>query len=190
MEHSLPIPEGATAAAKGTALTVTGPKGELTRTFENTQIEFALTGKEIVIRTKKDASTVRKKGDEEFVRRRTGTLMGTWQAHMKNMFLGVQQGFEARLKIIFSHFPIKIAVEGDTVVISNFLGERAPRKAKVIPGIEVKVQKDEVIITGINVEDVGNTAANIEIATKINKFDRRVFQDGCHLIQKCKPIEA
>ena len=54
----------------------------------------------------------------------------------------------------------------------------------------MKVEKDEVSITGVDIERVGNTAANIEIAAKINKFDRRVFQDGCHLIQKCKPLGA
>jgi large subunit ribosomal protein L6 len=48
----------------------------------------------------------------------------------------------------------------------------------------VNVKGDIVDLTGANVEDVGQTAANIERATKIKGFDPRVFQDGIYIIQK------
>jgi large subunit ribosomal protein L6 len=49
---------------------------------------------------------------------------------------------------------------------------------------QVKVQGDEVIITGVNKEDVGQTMANLEQATKIKGRDPRVFQDGIYLVAK------
>jgi len=86
-------------------------------------------------------------------------------------------------------FPIKVNVEGSHVVIGNFLGERSNRKADIVGQTKVQVDKDEIIVTGINKENVGHTAANIERAAKVQGFDRRVFQDGCHLTQKARAIE-
>ncbi|MFQ6073567.1 MAG: 50S ribosomal protein L6, partial [Methanosarcinales archaeon] len=64
------------------------------------------------------------------------------------------------------------------------LGEKKPRFAKILENVEVKIDGDEVIITGINIEDVGLTAANIEQATRIKRRDPRVFQDGIYLINR------
>ena len=43
---------------------------------------------------------------------------------------------------------------------------------------------DEVVVTGINKESVGQTAANIEQATRIKARDPRVFQDGIYVVGK------
>jgi len=72
----------------------------------------------------------------------------------------------------------------DKVTIENFLGERYPRTANIIGTAQVKVQGDEVVITGVNKEDVGQTMANLEQATKIKGKDPRVFQDGIYLVAK------
>jgi large subunit ribosomal protein L6 len=48
----------------------------------------------------------------------------------------------------------------------------------------VAVQGDELIVAGINKEHVGQTAANIEQATRIKRRDPRVFQDGIYCIEK------
>ena len=70
------------------------------------------------------------------------------------------------------------------VTIENFLGERYPRTAKIVGDAKVKIQGDEVIVTGIHKEEVGQTMANIEQATKIKGRDPRVFQDGIYLVAK------
>ena len=88
------------------------------------------------------------------------------------------------MKIIFSHFPINVKVVGDRVEIHNFIGEKAPRIAKILPGVTVKVQGRDLIVEGIDIEKVAQTAANIEQATKIKDFDRRVFMDGIYIYQK------
>ena len=69
--------------------------------------------------------------------------------------------------------------------IDNFLGERSPRKAKIIgDDVKVSVKGEDVTITGINKEHVGQTMANIEQATKIKGRDPRIFQDGIYLVDK------
>jgi large subunit ribosomal protein L6 len=97
---------------------------------------------------------------------------------------GVAEGYEYRMKVVYSHFPMQLKVEGAAFVISNFLGEKNPRVAKIVGDTRVKAAGDEVVITGINKEDVGQTAANIEQVTKIKRFDPRVFQDGVYIVEK------
>lgn len=116
--------------------------------------------------------------------------MRTFKAHINNMIKGVTEGFKYRLKVVYSHFPMTVKVQGDEVVIENFLGEKNPRRAKILPGVTVKVKGSEIEVEGIDKEAVGQTAANIEQATRITKWDRRVFQDGIYIVEKAgKPIK-
>jgi large subunit ribosomal protein L6 len=90
----------------------------------------------------------------------------------------------ALMKIVYAHFPIKASVKGDVFLIENFLGEKAPRKAAILGKTKVTVKGDQVLLSGVNIEEVGQTAANIEKATKIKGFDPRIFQDGIYITEK------
>ena len=68
--------------------------------------------------------------------------------------------------------------------IGNFLGEKKPRLARILGETKVKVSGNEVVVSGISKEDVGQTAANIEQVTKIKRFDPRIFQDGIYIVDK------
>jgi large subunit ribosomal protein L6 len=100
------------------------------------------------------------------------------------MITGVQKGFSYKLKIVFSHFPMSVKVQDKTVLIENFTGERRARKVKIIGDVKVKVESEDVIVEGINLEDVSQTAANIEQATKVKKKDPRVFLDGIYVYER------
>ncbi|OFV68634.1 MAG: Ribosomal protein L6P, archaea [Candidatus Syntrophoarchaeum caldarius] len=113
-------------------------------------------------------------------------LAKTFASHIQNMIEGVTNGFEYRMKVVYSHFPIQLKVEKDHLLIENFLGERSPRKAKIMEGVTVKISGTDLIITGANKEAVGQTAANIEQATRIKRRDQRVFQDGVYIVSKAK----
>ena len=121
-------------------------------------------------------------------RRSEKAIAGTWAAHLRNMVRGVDEGFEYRLKAVFSHFPMSLKVEGNRMSINNMLGEKVPRVAKLpwTPAeVAVKVEnKTDVIVIGADREKVGQTAANIEGACKIKKRDPRVFQDGVYIVSK------
>ncbi len=97
---------------------------------------------------------------------------------------GVTEGYVAELKAVFAHFPITIKQNENVIEIQNFLGEKVPRKGKIHGDAQVKIQKDIVTIEGINKEDVGQTAANIELATRVKNRDIRVFQDGVYITKK------
>jgi large subunit ribosomal protein L6 len=64
------------------------------------------------------------------------------------------------------------------------LGEKYPRVAKIVGRTQVRVDGDEILVSGISKEEVGQTAINIERATAVRYRDRRVFQDGCYLVEK------
>jgi len=171
LKHNITLPEGVTANLDNNLITIKGEKGELSRVFSHPRIKINLNSNVIEI----SSTNVRKKEK---------AIAGTFTAHIKNMIKGVTVGFEYQMKTVFSHFPIKTAVEGSEFVIQNFLGERAPRRAKILEGIDIEVKGEEVIVRGIDKEKVGQTVANIERATAVKKRDIRVFQDGVYRTSK------
>lgn len=167
------IPEGVEVNVEGDTVEVKGPRGVLKRTFKHV--------KGIILRREDSKFIV----ETYFPNRRMKALVGTIASHVENMVKGVTKGFRYKLKIVYSHFPINVRVEGRQVIIENFLGEKAPRKAKVIgEDVKVSVQGDDVIVEGINIENVGQTAANIELATKVKGYDPRVFMDGIYIYER------
>ncbi len=166
------IPEGVTVEIlEGGIVKVKGPLGELERKLYHPKISIRKEDSKVVVEC-------------VLPRKKEVAMTGTFASHIKNMIKGVTRGYTYRLKIVYAHFPMKVYVKGDKVIIENFQGERAPRYAKILPGVKVEVKGEEVIVSGIDREKVGQTAANIELATKIRDRDVRVFQDGIYIVSK------
>ena len=165
------IPDGVKASLDGSQLRVTGPKGQLSRNVRFPQVTVTCKGNEVTIST-------------ESKRKEITAMVGTLEAHTKNMCRGVSEGFEYHMKMVYSHFPIQLKLQGNRLEIANFLGEKKARYARIEPGVTAKIANDEVVLTGIDRELVGTSAANIEHATRIRNRDPRVFQDGIYIIQR------
>jgi len=105
-------------------------------------------------------------------------------AHIKNMVEGLGKNFTYKLQICSVHFPMNVSVKDELLIIKNFLGESRERKAKILPGVEVKIEKEIIIVESCNKEAAGQTAANIEKITKVRGKDRRIFQDGIFMTEK------
>ena len=165
------IPENVEGKLDGRTVTIKGEKGELTRDFSHAPIKIQLDGKTVIVQ----ASWPRKK---------EAALVGTVRSHIQNMIKGVTTGFTFKLKIVFSHFPITVKVAGNHLSITNFTGERSPRKAKIMGTTKVMVKGEDIIVQGISLEDVSQTAANIQNSTKIRRKDPRVFLDGIYVYEK------
>jgi large subunit ribosomal protein L6 len=141
------------------------------REFSHPKLKMTIAGNELTVSTMNPS-------------RKELALLGTWEAHVKNMMRGVTEGFMYKMKIVYAHFPMKAIVKGKEFVIENFLGEKFPRSTDIIGDTKVQVKAEIVELTGPNVEEVGQTAANIERACRIRGFDPRVFQDGIYIIEK------
>ncbi len=171
VERSITIPDGATVTIEGSVMTVKGPKGELSRDMWYPGISISIEGETVLFRT-------------ESMKKQVTSMVGTLAAHCGNMCTGVTSGYLYTMKVVYSHFPIQLKMQGDRIEINNFLGEKYPRNARVLPGTTVKIGTDEVMVTGIDKEIVGATAANIQRATKIRNRDPRVFQDGIYVVSR------
>ncbi|MDU9376274.1 50S ribosomal protein L6 [Methanocorpusculaceae archaeon Sp1] len=165
------IPAGVTITKEGDLMTVKGAKGSLERIMHHPAIDIITEDGVVKITT-------------ESPRRRVYALVGTYNALLHVMAKGVTEGYEYHMKIVYNHFPIQVKVAGDRVEIANFLGEKQARYAKIVEGVKVKVQGDEVILNGIDREKIGNTAANVEQACKVRNRDPRVFQDGIYITNR------
>ena len=115
---------------------------------------------------------------------KTNATVGTFESHVANMIHGVTEGWEYAMEVYYAHFPMQVNVEGDEVVIENFLGESAARRTPIRGDTDVQVDGETVTLTGSDKEAVGQTAADIEQLTKVTDKDTRVFQDGVYIVEK------
>jgi len=165
------IPEGVTVRIEGNLVKIQGPKGMLMREMYYPNVSLAIADGEMTITTESE-------------RKKILAVCGTFAAHLQNMCTGVTKGYQYRMKVVYSHFPIQLKIAGDRIEVGNFLGEKRSRFARIEKDVKVALGADEVTITGINKESVGKTAANIEHATRIRERDPRVFQDGVYTVER------
>lgn len=172
LREKIPIPEGVSIEIEGKRVRVRGPKGVVERDFSyHRGVAISMESGAVVLET-------------YFANRELKARFYSLASHIKNMVDGVVRGYRYKLKIVYSHFPVTVRVEGNKVVVDNFLGERAPRVAKIVGDVKVTVSKTDVIIEGCDLEAVSQTAANIEQVTKIRELDRRVFVDGIYVYER------
>jgi large subunit ribosomal protein L6 len=173
----LEIPEAVTATMDHLELTVEGPEGSVTRRLWYPDIDVSVDGDSVLIEAEAEDA-------------KTNATVGTFEGHVRNMFHGVTEGWEYHMEAFYSHFPMQLSVEDGDVVISNFLGERSPRRTPVRGDTQAEVDGDELVLSGPSIEDVGQTAANIEQLTRVKDKDTRVFQDGVYITAKPERGEA
>ena len=71
------------------------------------------------------------------------------------------------------------------VNIENYFGERSPRTSQIVgETTKVSVVGDDLIVQGPSLEDVSQTAANIELSANMKGKDHRVFLDGVYVYSK------
>ncbi|MAG79166.1 50S ribosomal protein L6 [Candidatus Pacearchaeota archaeon] len=169
--QNIEIPEGIEVKIDRNSLSIKGPKGENKKTFNINKIVLEKKDNLIIIGSKKATKTEKR-------------MINTITAHINNMIKGVQEEFEYKLKICFSHFPISVEIKGNEAMVKNFLGEKIPRKLRIVKGVNVNIDKDIITIKSTDKELAGQVTANFEKATKIRAKDRRVFQDGIYLINR------
>ena len=177
LKRSIELPEELKMTIKGKTVTVEGPKGHLSRSFENVDVELKKKGKKFDLK----AYYINKK--------RKGFTLAVI-GYIQNMIKGVMEGYTYKSKIIFSHFPITVEPDNNKkqITIKNLYGGR---KHIVVPIVgedtKVKVEKDDVIIEGIDKEAVGQTTANMQEACRLRgkrKKDPETFMDGIWLWHK------
>ena len=165
------IPDDVSAETDHLELTVEGPNGSVTRRLWYPDVDVAVEDDAVVITSENEDA-------------KTNATVGTFESHVANMIHGVTEGWEYAMEVYYAHFPMQVNVEGDEVVIENFLGESAARRTPIRGDTDVQVDGETVTLTGSDKEAVGQTAADIEQLTKVTDKDTRVFQDGVYIVEK------
>lgn len=166
-QTSVDIPEGVTVILRGRMLEVSGPLGRTFKNFKKIPVEISIVDKTVNIRA-------------AGFRKRDYSIMNTSRSIIRNLCEGVIHGYTISMKVVFAHFPVTVKVAGGQVLIENFQGERSARTAKIEGSAKVTPKGEDVIITGHVKTDVTQTAANIQLKTRVKGKDHRVFLDGIY----------
>ena len=155
-------------------VTVKGPRGQLVRTFK-------LAADIFVNKAKKNITV-----QIWFTKGREAASIRTICTHINNMMLGVTKGYRYKMKFVYAHFPVNVNISDDKKVIEvrNFLGEKVIRRVHLLEGVTVDRSddvKDEIVLTGNSIENVGTSAAQIQQITKVKNKDIRKFLDGIYV---------
>ena len=170
------IPEGVKITQNKNMLEFVGPLGKTHKSFRNIPVNIEIKENKVLLKTigfrKKDYS-----------------ILHTSRSIIRNICEGLVKGYTIKMKVVFAHFPVTVKVEGKKIVIENFQGERAARTTQIVGNTKVIPKGEDVILTGEVWTDITQTAANIELKTKVKNKDHRVFLDGIYVYQKGKGIE-
>jgi len=198
ISKTIQVPDNVDVSLEGKKVYVKGANGSLTRDFSFVTIAIEGEGKKVNVKGAKGSLTrdfsfvpIAIEGEGKNIRvwakwprKKEAALVGTIYSHIQNMITGVTKGYSYKLKIVFSHFPISVKVQDKSILIENFTGERRARRVKIIGDVKVKIEPDDIIVEGVNLEDVSQTAANIEQATRVRRKDPRVFLDGIYVYER------
>jgi large subunit ribosomal protein L6 len=170
-QSAIEMPEGVTVNLQERILSVKGKLGEAKKNFEKINVNIAVEGNKVLV----SPFSAKKKDN---------VIINTVSSIINNMVTGVTRGYTYRLKVVYAHFPITVKTKGSQVLVENFVGERSPRVSQIVGDCKVTVEGDDVVVKGVSLEDVGQTAANIELATKIKRKDQRIFLDGVYIYHR------
>lgn len=143
------IPAKVTAQLDKGTLTITGPLGTITRTFQTNVVGIEITSEGIVCTPKETT----KFGQ---------SLLGTYASHIRNMVQGVVTGYEK--KLILEGVGFRIAVSGKKLDMA--LGFSHPVSVEIPEGLTVTSEKNVTTIRGIDKELVGSFTASIRALKK------------------------
>lgn len=169
--EKIQIPEGVSCSISNGILACTKSGNEIKRNIIIPNISVKIEGKEIVFLCNKG-----NKNDFKTIK--------SHLAHMRNIFQGLETRYIYELESCNVHFPMTLKVEKNHLIITNFLGEKVPRTAEILPNVDIQIKGPKITVTSYNKEAAGQTAANLEKATIVRNRDRRIFQDGIYIVSK------
>lgn len=172
LHEEIEIPEGINAVVENNEIIMKKNSNELRKKL-NVLIDVKIEGSKVILEAKKASKREKK-------------IFGSIRAHLNNMIKGLSEKFKYKLQAVSVHFPMNLSVdkEKNELVVKNFLGEKTDRKIKLIPNVDVKVNRDIIEIESEDIEKAGQCAANIEKGARVKNKDRRVYQDGIYIIEK------
>ncbi len=148
-KQAIKIPQDVTIIVKNGQIEVKGPKGQLMRVLEP-RVKVNLADNVVTV-------DVDKKEDKE-----ERSLWGTFASHIKNMMIGVSEGFKKQLEI--NGVGYKVALQGKDLKLE--VGFSHSVIYDIPEGIQAIVEKNLITIEGVDKELVGKVASEIRAIRK------------------------
>merc|ERR1719231_218185 len=152
----LAVPDGVTVTIKTRKVNCSGPRGKLYLDLSHLPIDLKVSedGKKVVV-------------ERWFTSGKQAASIRTACTHITNMIIGVTKGFKYKMRFVYSHFPINVAItnKDSRVEIRNFLGEKVVRVVDALPGVKVSRSsdvKDEIVLEGNDIQHVSRTCALVQ----------------------------
>jgi large subunit ribosomal protein L6 len=165
-KQQLHIPAHTEVSYAGGVLTVKGPLGTLTKILP----EF------VTISIIDGVVTFAPKGDEPF----DLAIWGTYASHTKNMLEGVNKPYVK--KLILEGVGFKSEVKASELHLA--LGFSHPVVVKIPEGLTVTAEKNNITVTGINKELVGQFAASVRALKKPEPYKGKGFRYDTEVIRR------
>ena len=163
------IPEGVTVTLNKRMLGFVGPLGKTFKSFRSIPVDIIIAEGKITLK----AAGTKKEGLCNFTH-----CAFNYQKHLRRLGCGIYNKDEDSLCTL----PITVKVNGKTISVENFQGERAPRVTHIVGNTKVTPKGEDVVLTGEVWTDITQTAANIELKTKVkNKFTGSFWMASTYL---------
>lgn len=147
-------------------LIVKGPKGELKKPLRP-EISISVENDEVKVIPEKTSNF-------------TNALWGTYASHLSNMVQGVNTPFEK--KLIIEGVGYKCELKGTDLSLA--LGFSHPVIVKIPQGLTVTVEKNTILISGIDKEQVGEFAAKVRALKKPEPYKGKGIRYDSEVIRR------
>ena len=149
----IPVPSGVKVNIEGSKVTVSGPKGELSRSLH----------RDMIIKLEDNTLTVSRPSDSKEHR----SMHGLTRSLLANMVEGVSKGFEKVLEIVGVGY--RAEKSGDNLVVR--VGYSHPVEVTPLPGTSLDVEgANRIKVAGSNKEVVGEMAAEIRAIRRPDSY--------------------
>lgn len=167
-KQPISLPEKVTATYADGTLTIKGPKGELSRPVKQ-DVTVTVSEHELSFAPTKDTKEAR-------------ALWGTYAAHARNMIVGVTEGFKKVLEI--EGVGYRAEAQGGNK-IKLLAGFSHPVELVAPQGVEIATEKGTITISGIDLEAVGQFAADVRAVKKPEPYKGKgIRYSGEYIIRK------
>jgi len=165
------IPEGVEVKLEDKHIFVKGPKGALEMDIHNkSEVVLGEADGEKIIEVKATDTA-----DKEAI-----AMWGTTRALIANMVSGVTEGFSRSLEVVGVGY--KVNMKGKDVVFE--VGYSHPVEFKIPEGIDVKIEKNNVIVSGIDRQLVGKIAAEMRKIRKPEPYKGKGIKYSDEVIRR------
>src|SRR3989339_578314 len=160
------IPEGVEVKISGNKISVKGPKGSLDFDFHD-DIEAKNSEKEIQVTARRET-------------KQSWALWGLTRMLIANMIQGATKGFEKKLEL--QGVGYRMATQGKKLNLA--LGFSHPVEVEVPEGLEARIEKNILTISGIDKQKVGQLAASVRALKKVEPYKGKGFRYVGEIVRK------